>query len=125
VKRSHKVALVLLGGASAGSFTGCTPSGPSGLVRISAQSVYVNDYYVPGAGYYHAPFHEFFAFPYNHFDAVKRMYYYGGRWGLFAYQSPINISSPSENAARQAEGSRTDVVRGGFGSTSGGFSIWS
>jgi len=125
VKRSHRVALVLLGGASAGAFTGCSQSSAGRPVRISSQCVYVNDYYVPGAGFYHAPFHRFFPYAYNYYDARMKMYYYGGLWASQPFQSAVNISSPTEDAAKLAEASRTDVVRGGFGGTSGGYSIWS
>jgi hypothetical protein len=125
VKRSHKLALVLLGGASAGAFSGCSQPSIGRPVRISSQCVYVNDYFVPGAGYYHAPFRRFYPFAYNHFDPRLKMYFFGGQWGFSPFQSPINISSPTEDAAKLAEASRTDIVRGGFGSTSGGFSTWS
>ncbi len=125
MKRSHKIALVLLGGASAGAFSGCSQSGAGGPVRISAQSVYVNDYYIPGAGYYHAPFHRFYPYPYNFYDSRQRMYFFGGQWGYSPFLSPINISSPTDDAARLAEATRTDIVRGGFGRTSGVYSTWS
>jgi hypothetical protein len=125
VKRSHRIALVLLGGASAGAFSGCSESDAARPVRISSQCVYVNDYYVPGAGYYHAPFRRFYPFRYNSYDTRAKLYYFGGQWGRSPFQSPINISSPFEDAARLAEASRTDVVRGGFGGTSGGFYVWS
>lgn len=116
---------MLLGGASAGAFTGCSPSDAEKPLRISSQSVYVNNYFVPGAGYYHAPFHAFFPQPYNTYDPRARMYYYGGHWGVNPYQSAISISAPTDAAADAAEAARTDIVRGGFGGSSGGFSIWS
>jgi len=125
VKRSHKLALVLLGGASAGAFSGCAQSGAARPVRISSECVYINDYFIPGAGYYHAPFRRFYPHRYNSYDSNLKMYYFGGQWGLYPFQSPINISSPTDEAASLAEASRIDVVRGGFGSTSGGFSAWS
>jgi hypothetical protein len=125
VKRSHRIALVLLGGASAGAFSGCSQPGIGSPVRISSQCVYVNDYYVPGVGYYHAPFHRFYPYRYNSYDPRVKMYFAGGQWALLPYQSPINISSPTEDAAKLAEASRTDIVRGGFGRSSGGYSIWS
>jgi hypothetical protein len=53
------------------------------------------------------------------------MYYFGGKWGFYPNQSVINISSPTEGAAKLAEASRTDIVRGGFGTSSGGYSVWS
>jgi hypothetical protein len=116
---------VLLGGASAGAFLGCSESGVGRPVRISSQCVYVNDYYVRGAGYYHAPFHRFYPFRYNSYEPRVKMFFFGGQWGPQPFQSPINISSPTEDAARLAEASRTDIVRGGFGWSSGGFSTWS
>jgi len=125
VKRSHKIALVLLGGASAGAFSGCSQSGLPGPVRISSRSVYVNDFYVPGVGYYHAPFHRFFPIQYNAYDTRTKKYYFGGQWADAPIQSPVNISSPTDDAARLAEATRTDIVRGGFGGASGGYSMWS
>lgn len=125
MKRSHKVALVLLGGASTAAFSGCLQSVAGEPVRISTQCVYVNDYFVPGAGYYHAPFRQFYPFPYNSYDSRTKMYYFGGKWGFYPNQSVINISSPTEGAAKLAEASRTDIVRGGFGTSSGGYSVWS
>ncbi len=94
-------------------------------MRISSQCVYVNDYYVPGVGYYHAPFRRFYPHTYNYYDSRMKMYFFGGQWALFPFQSPINISSPTDDVARLAEVSRTDIVRGGFGGISGGFSTWS
>lgn len=124
MKRSRKIALALLGGATAGGFSGCSPSTIEQPARISAQSVYVNDYHVAGVGYYHAPFHRFFSYPYNYYDAIRGMYYFGGFWASLPHRSPVNISSPTESAAVEAEASRTDIVRGGFGRTGGGFSTW-
>ena len=95
-----------------------------GPVRISTQCVYMNDYYVPGVGYYHAPFSRFYAFRYNAYDPITKMYYAGGRWATFPHESTINISSPTDDAAILAEATRTDVVRGGFGWSSGGYSTW-
>lgn len=118
MKRSTQVQLVLLGGVSLGALTACAPS--SNAVRISPDSVYANDYHVPGAGYYHAPFHGFFPQPYNFYDAQRRQYYYGGQWGPAPFQSIINVSAPAAFAAQMAEAARTDIVRGGFGSTGGG-----
>jgi len=115
--------LVLLGGFSATAFTGCAPS--TREPRISPSSVYSNDYHIPGAGYYHAPFHAFYPQPYNSFDPQRKLYFYGGQWGPQPYRSIINVSEPTAAAAFAAENTRTDVVRGGFGSTSGGYHIWS
>jgi hypothetical protein len=120
-KRSKSVRLILIGGVSATALAGCSPTGKA---PISAQAFYTNDYFVPGVGYYHAPFGAFYPYPYNHYDAASQRYYYGGQWGLLPYLSEVNISSPPPNVASQAEALRTDVPRGGFGGTGGHFSTW-
>jgi hypothetical protein len=115
MKRSQSIRLVLLGGLSAGALTGCTQK-----PAISTENVYTNNFYVPGTGYYHAPFRNWFALPYNHFDAQKNLYFYGGQWGAQPFESITNISSPTPEAVQLAQSSRTDVSRGGFGGYSGG-----
>ena len=61
-KRSKRIRLILLSGISAGALTGCLPEGKSPL---STDNGYANNYFVPGAGYYHAPFCAWFPLPYN------------------------------------------------------------
>ena len=123
MKRSQSVTRVLLGGLTAGALTACVATAQA-APRITSESYYTNDDYVPGAGYYHAPFRAFFAQPYNYYDAGRKMYFYGGQWGPAPYQSIVNISAPTSEAARAAEAIRTDnYQRGGFGSTSGSHSI--
>jgi len=102
-------------------FEACSPASHARPVRISSECVYFNDYYVPGVGYYHAPFHAFFQHPYNYFNATTGDYYFGGLSAKLPYESPINISSPTDAAALVAEAMRTDVVRGGFGGSSWGY----
>ncbi len=116
-KRSKRVRLVLLGGLSAGALTGCGPAGPP---AVSTDNVYTNNYYVPGVGYYHAPYRQWFPIQYNHYDPQTKSYYHGGQWSLAPFESITNISSPLANAALQAEAARTDVSRGGFGGTYSG-----
>jgi hypothetical protein len=122
IKRSKRIRLVLLSGLSAGALAGCSPVGKPPL---SAANVYTNDFYVPGAGYYHAPFSAWYPLPYNHFDPVQKQFYYGGQWRPSPCQSITNISSPTAQAAAMAEAMRTDVTRGGFGSSGGGFYVHS
>jgi hypothetical protein len=117
VKRSKKVKVILIGGLSAGALAGCSPGGNA---PISADNVYANDYYVPGVGYYHAPFRAWYPLPYNHFDPAKQQYFYGGQWAAAPLENITNISSPTPQAASLAESIRTDVSRGGFGGTGGG-----
>ncbi|MCU0785245.1 MAG: hypothetical protein MUF81_14580 [Verrucomicrobia bacterium] len=115
MKRSRSIRLVLIGGLSAGALT--TSCGPESA-RVSADNVYTNNYYVPGIGYYHAPFRAWYAFPYNHRDPRTGRYFYGGQWGESPFQNITNISAPMPAAAQQAQARRTDVPRGGFGRTS-------
>lgn len=112
---------MLLGSLSTAALTGCEPK-PS----VSAQNYYTNNCFVPGAGYYHAPFRQWFALPYNHFDVQRQLYFYGGQWGAQPFMSITNISSPTPEAVVLAENSRTDITRGGFGNSfgSGGFGGW-
>lgn len=117
MKRSSSVRRLLAGGLAAGALTACGPK----PVRISPDNVYPNDYQVPGAGYYHAPFHAFFPQPYNYYDAARKQYYFGGQWAPAPNQSIINLSSPTPSAASVAEATRTDITRGGFGGSSGSF----
>lgn len=123
VKRSRSIRLVLIGGISTGVATGCGPTSQPAVV--SAENVYTNNYHVPGVGYYHAPYRAFFSLPYNHYDPTRQRYFYGGQWSAIPALNLTNISSPTEAVASFAEAQRTDVSRGGFGSTSRSHSIWS
>lgn len=117
-KRSRSIRLILLGGLSSAAFTGCSQK-PS----VSTQNYYTNNFYVPGAGYYHAPFRNWYPLPYNHFDTHSQRYFYGGQWGGQPFASITNISSPTSEAVASAQNARTDIQRGGFGgSYSGGYS---
>jgi hypothetical protein len=120
VKRSRSIRLVLLGGLSAGALAGCGP-GAVQQQPISSVSVYTNNFFIPGAGYYHAPFRAWYALPYNHFDPRNQRYFYGGMWGVAPHQSITNISAPPPQQVQQAQAMRTDITRGGFGGTSHGF----
>ena len=115
MKRSQSIRLILIGGLSTAALAGCSPK-PS----VSAENVYTNNFFVPGAGYYHAPFRNWYALPYNHFDAQKNLYFYGGQWGAQPFESITNISSPTPEAVQLAQSTRTDVSRGGFGGYAGG-----
>jgi hypothetical protein len=116
MKRSKSIRLVLLGSLSTMILAGCSQK-PS----VSAQNVYTNNFYVPGAGYYHAPFRAFYTLPYNHFDSQNKLYFYGGQWANQPCESITNISSPTPEAVQLAENSRTDISRGGFGGFSSGY----
>jgi hypothetical protein len=131
VKRSLTVRRILLGSFSAGAWLAAgAATSHAAEPRVTPDSYYTNDYHLPGAGYYHAPFRAFFSEPYNHFDPARRMYFYGGRWGTEPHRSVVNISTPTIEAAQLAEKLRSDlgstyvpVPRSGFGSTGGTHSI--
>ena len=63
---------MLIGGLSAGALAGCGPDQPPPL---SSDAVYTNNCYVPGVGYYHAPFRAWYSLPYNHFDPQTQRYF--------------------------------------------------
>lgn len=115
MKRSRSIRLVLLGSLSAGALAGCNQS-QSPAVR--ADSVYTNNYFVRGAGYYHAPFRAWYTYPYNYFDPQQQRYFFGGQWATAPHESITNISPPTMESVQSAQAQRTDIPRGGFGSTS-------
>jgi hypothetical protein len=123
VKRTKSIRLVLIGGLSAGALSASAPERHP-PTPITQHNVYTNNYYVPGVGYYHAPFRAWYPFPYNHFDPQNQRYFYGGQWAATPHQTITNISAPTAEVARQAQAQRTDVPRGGFGSSSRRHSIY-
>jgi hypothetical protein len=117
VKRSRQIRLILIGSLSAGTLAGCTGKAP-----ISPNAVYTNNFYVPGVGYYHAPFRAWYYQRFNYFEPTTGKYFYGGKWGNEPFESITNISSPTADMASLVEANRTDVRRGGFGGSSVHFS---
>ena len=124
MKRSRSIRLVLIGGLSAGAVTSCGPADPT-KAPVSADNVYTNNFYVPGVGYYHAPFRAWYHTPYNFYEPRSGQYFFGGQWSATPHQSITNISSPTPEVAAQAQARRTDVTRSGFGSSSSSHHIWS
>ena len=124
MKRSKSIRLVLLGGLSAGAVTGCDPPN-EGPPEISATALYTNNHFLPGVGYYHAPFRAWYARPYNEYNPESALYYYGGQWGAAPHVSITNLSSPTPEAARLAQAHHSPTPRQGFGSSSHRYSLWS
>jgi hypothetical protein len=128
VKRSRSIKLVLAGGLSAGALSGCSPSG-NAPPKVSTANAYTNNHFIPGAGYYHAPYRAWYPMPYNEYSAASKLYYHGGRWDTLPHASIVNISQPTPQAVAQAEAARTDVERyvsrGGWGGTSSHRTSWS
>ena len=123
MKRSRSIRLVLIGALSAGAVTSCGPG--SANAPVTPNNVYTNNHYVPGVGYYHAPFRSWYAHRYNEYSADNKGYFHGGQWNVAPHQSITNVSSPTAEAARQAEARRASTSRGGFGNTSRHQSTWS
>ena len=112
MRRSTKVALVLLGTAGVvGVATAwdawqrarqvdpnnAAGSTPAAVVPVNADRTYSNNEYIPGAGYYHAPFYGWFPFPWN-FHHPSRGYFGGGQWQA----TPFSADRQSSRASQQA-----------------------
>ncbi len=93
---------------------------------VAEGQAYPNNYYVPGAGYYHAGFGQFYPIRYQEYDAARGGYYYGGSWHREADAvSQVAASVPTRTAASQANAgfrAAQPSSRGGFGRTGSFFS---
>lgn len=103
MKRSSVVGLVLSGAL----FAGCDAGDGSSWEETQT---YTNNTHVVGRGYYHAPFHAWYPFPYNHHDPA-RGYFHGGSYSSQPHVSNITQSRP---VTRRATTSSSSVRRGGF-----------
>lgn len=121
MKKSALVTLVL-SGALAG---GCDDGRQSADSGYTASTSVTNNTYVPGRGYYHAPYHEWFEYPYNYYRPGFG-YFHGGAYSPQPYVSDVFSSFPSGSAGYSGGGgegahfgsgeSSSGVSRGGFGS---------
>ena len=104
MKRSAQVVLVISGAL----LNGCSEPAEEWHTgsNLDSSQVLTNNTYVPGYGYYHAPYHSFYPHPYNLF-IPGRGYYHGGSYSQEPQRSGISASAPSGNAARGSS-------RGGF-----------
>lgn len=114
-RRSQHVALVLLGtmGVVGGvvawdawrragrdaDAAATLPEAPS--EPVAADRTYQNNEFVPGVGYYHAPYHSWFPFPLNHHDPA-RGYFAGGLWQAVPFAAGVLSSRPSTGAVSSA-----------------------
>jgi uncharacterized protein YgiB involved in biofilm formation len=117
VKRSTAVALVLSGALVGGCGRREEPA-PEAALR--SPQVVTNDTYVEGRGYYHAPFHAWYPFPYN-FYSPGLGYYRGG-----AYHAQPDLTNPKPTTPAKVLNTapRENVARGGFTRSSGSRSGW-
>jgi hypothetical protein len=77
---------------------------------------YTNNHHVAGRGYYHAPYHAWYPFPYNSYDPARRSYYHGGNYTTEPHVSSITQSKPA--AVRRSTTSHSSHVRRSGFSTS-------
>jgi hypothetical protein len=95
-----------------------------------------NNTYVAGRGYWHAPYFNWYPYPYNHF-MPSLGYYYGGGWHGMPDRNPISSSFPYGSAGHSSTygsygggiyggsssaSASSSVSRGGFGSSAHGSS---
>ena len=125
MKKSSVVVLVISGAL----LTGCDSSDhASDNFSSGADSeTYTNNHHVAGRGYYHAPYHAWYPFPYNYYDPA-RGYYYGGSYKSVPLVSAITASRPAmrssasssfgSSSTRSSSPSSSSISRGGFGSSS-------
>ena len=122
-RRSKRIALVLLGtlGVVGGvaawdAWQKARPAAapqpsPSPVpTPISAVQTYANNDFIPDVGYYHAPYHSWFPFPFNHYDS-SRGYFAGGLWHAVPLVLSMMNSQPSPAAVTSALAARQDAER--------------
>lgn len=99
MKRSAQVLLVISGAI----LTGCGRNTTRWDDPAESSEVLTNNAYVAGHGYYHAPYHSFYPFPYNYYTP-GRGYYHGGTYTLEPNQSGIAASSPTRAISSSSRG---------------------
>ena len=68
---------------------------------VAADRTYSNNEYIPGVGYYHAPYHAWFPHPYNYHDPA-RGYFAGGLWQALPWALAFSQSRPDNTAVAAA-----------------------
>ena len=116
LKRSRAIRLVLTGSLVGVGIVGCGPESPV----MTSDNVYTNNYYVRGAGYYHAPYHAWYPYPYNH-HVPGQGYYHGGSWTPEPATHSTTASRPTPQAAQLATTQHHNATRSRFSTTRGGF----
>ena len=125
MKKSSVVVLVISGALLAGCDSSDRAS--DDFSSGADTQTYTNNHYAAGRGYYHAPYHSWYPFPYNYHDPA-RGYYYGGGYSTAPHVSGITASRPAMSSAarssffggsssRSSSPSSSSVSRGGFSSS--------
>lgn len=130
-RRSQTIALALLGATGAlgvglmwQAWRDAAPEEGAAEPTVTADREYSNNEYLPGVGYYHAPFHRWFPFPLNHHDPALG-YYAGGAWQTTPLAAGLVRSRPEPDAARAAQQKQRETLSGAGGAARGGAGFWS
>jgi len=130
MKKSTIVTLVLSGAL----ISACDQRRPYAYAVNATGTNVTNNAYVPGLGYYHAPYHDWFLYPYNYYRPGFG-YYHGGFYSPQPDMSDISSSRPGRipglvgggggfsGSHVGSGGASSSVSRGGFGSIGHGGSI--
>lgn len=123
MKRSAQIALAgatalaAAGGASLfrssprseSSFSGTPLTAEAVPDMVAPEVEYTNDFEVPGAGFYHAPYHAWFPRKWNDYDPTQG-YFHGGTWSPQPEVSQIVQSKPTTQAAFAANALYKETV---------------
>lgn len=101
--RKSKLVMLVLSGSL---LQACDTSPP----KPQVSQPMTNNAYVPGLGYYHAYYHDFYPYPVNHFIPGQG-YYYGGSFR----SAPGNVSIASSVPKSTARVGGVSTSRGIFG----------
>lgn len=114
MKRSAIVTLAISGAIIISSTTGCDRGydGQQIAEDYDTTQPMTNNTYHASHGYWHAPYREWYPYPYNYYEP-GRGYFYGGSWSASPHVSSVTTSVP--RASGRAVGTSSHIVRGGFG----------
>ncbi len=120
MKRSTAVTLVISGALLAGCGNQSNPN-TGEWSSSDTNAPITNNTYVAGQGYWHAPYHSWYPYPYNYYRPGFG-YYYGGSYYDHPEVSSIHASTPlrssfSGSRAGIFGGEHVSISRGGFGSS--------
>jgi hypothetical protein len=137
MKKSTMVTLVLSGALMSGCDDRNRAVFPPNDAGETAEAEPTNNTYVPGQGYYHAPYHGWYKYPFNYYQPGYG-YYHGGLFTPDPMIYDIISSRPSRPSTFRVGSvsgggfthigsisSASSVSRGGFGSTAHSASIGS
>jgi len=87
MRKSKAVTLIL----SCSLLAGCDPD--ANQFAAADNTAYTNNTYQSGYGYWHAPYRQWYPYPFNYYSPSYG-YYHGGSWSAAPEESKITVSSP-------------------------------